>query len=392
MKPIMDDHRLSELITAADLPPADTDAAIAELGAAAVAEALLSEISARTRLLPEPIEKTTVQLDLGFDDKRLHYLFTLGAGTCEVEAGRAPRPPATYRQDLSELLRAVFSPGRHDGTRELVIADSTEPHGLAADDPWLRQRRSAVLAAHQLVEAISRRFTDLTELAVRFDADKWGGHWYTPHYQHYLEPLRDRRVKVLEIGVGGYDDPNLGGASLRMWKHYFWRGRIYGLDIYPKTGITEPRLRTVQGDQGDAEFLAGFAREHGPFDVVIDDGSHFSEHVLTSFTQLFPHVRPGGRYIIEDTQSSYWPGWGGSTDLDSTTTSMGFVKKLLDGLNHQEQIRPADHAASATELTVTGVHVHHNVVVLDKGVNTEQGPPSWVPRTEDPRLWYAGES
>ncbi len=83
---------------------------------------------------------------------------------------------------------------------------------------------------------------------------------------------------------------------------------------------------------------------------------------------------------------------GGSTDPDSTTTSMGFVKKLLDGLNHQEQIRPADHAPSATELTVTGVHVHHNVVVLDKGVNTEQGPPSWIPRTEDPRLWYAGES
>ncbi len=38
MKPIMDDHQLSELITAADLPPADTDAAITELGAAAVAE------------------------------------------------------------------------------------------------------------------------------------------------------------------------------------------------------------------------------------------------------------------------------------------------------------------------------------------------------------------
>src|SRR3954452_23288173 len=131
MKPIMDDHRLSELITVADRPPADLDAAIAELGAAAVAEALLSEIADRARLLPEPAEKTTVQFDLGFGDERLPYLFTLGAGTCEVEHGRAPRPPVTHRQDLSELLRAVFSPGRHDGTRELVIEDSTEPHGLS---------------------------------------------------------------------------------------------------------------------------------------------------------------------------------------------------------------------------------------------------------------------
>jgi demethylmacrocin O-methyltransferase len=387
----MDDHQLAELITAADRSPADVDTAIAGIGAAEVAEALLAEVAARARLLPEPPEPVTVQFDLGFDGDRLPWLLTLGAGGQAVGPGRAAAP-VTYRQDLAELLRAVFAPGRHDGTRELTVRDAAQPHGLGPDDPWLRQRRCAVLAAHQATEAISRRFTDLTELAVRFDADKWGGHWYTPHYQRYLEPLRDRQVTVLEIGVGGYDDPDLGGASLRMWKHYFWRGQVYGLDIYPKHGITEPRLRTIQGDQGDADALAGIAKRYGPFDVVIDDGSHFSEHVRTSFATLFPLLRPGGRYVIEDMQSGYWPGWGGSTDLDSPATPMGLVKSLLDGLNHQEQIRAADRSPSTTELTVTGVHVHHNIAVIEKGLNSEQGPPPWIPRLEDPREWYAANT
>ncbi|KOG32275.1 class I SAM-dependent methyltransferase [Streptomyces resistomycificus] len=392
MKPVLDDRRLADLITLADRPPGEADAAIADLGASTVAEALLAEVSSRARLLSDPPEKVAVQFDLGFGGERLHYLLALGPGTREVEPGHDPLAPVTYRQDLSELLRAVFSPGRHEGTRELVVKDSDEPHGLAADDPWLRQRRLAVLAAHQATDAVSRRFTDLTELAVRFDADKWGGHWYTPHYQQYFAPLRDRRVKVLEIGVGGYDAPDLGGASLRMWKHYFWRGQVYGLDLYPKQGVTEPRLRTVQGDQSDAAFLTDFAREYGPFDVVIDDGSHFSQHVLTSFSVLFPQVRHGGLYVIEDMQSSYWPGWGGSTDLNASATSMGFVKTLLDGLNHQEQIRTPDQPPSQTESTVTGIHVHHNLAVIEKGVNTEQGTPAWVPRTEDPRTWYPSQS
>ena len=35
------------------------------------------------------------------------------------------------------------------------------------------------------------------------------------------------------------------------------------------------------------------------------------------------------------------------------------------------------------ELTVTGVHAHHNLAIIEKGLNTEQGAPGWVPRTGD---------
>jgi hypothetical protein len=51
-----------------------------------------------------------------------------------------------------------------------------------------------------------------------FGTDKWGDHWYTQHYQRYFRPLRDKRLTLLEIGVGGYEDSGEGGACLRMWK------------------------------------------------------------------------------------------------------------------------------------------------------------------------------
>ena len=64
-------------------------------------------------------------------------------------------------------------------------------------------------------------------LASAFGTDKWGAHFYTQHYQRYFAPIRENRLKVLEIGVGGYSDLSEGAASLKMWKHYFPKLPIY---------------------------------------------------------------------------------------------------------------------------------------------------------------------
>lgn len=89
-------------------------------------------------------------------------------------------------------------------------------------------------------------------------------------------------------------------------------GLIYGLDIFDKH-VAGPRIRTIRGDQNDPECLAELAGEIGPLDVVIDDGSHVSEHVLTSFRALFPHLRASGLYVVEDLQTSCWPSHGATT-------------------------------------------------------------------------------
>ncbi|MFJ3235794.1 hypothetical protein [Streptomyces sp. NPDC086787] len=122
-------------------------------------------------------------------------------------------------------------------------------------DPVTRRRAATVAALRQLLDALGQHRRSLTDLAVAFGSDKWGAHWYTPLYERYFEPYREQQVKVLEIGVGGYKAVDAGGESLRMWKHYFRRGMIYGLDIFDKSGLAEPRVQLLQGDQGDQEFL-----------------------------------------------------------------------------------------------------------------------------------------
>jgi hypothetical protein len=376
------DHPLVEsVLLAASLPDAEISARVAEIGPDRVAQVMLDEVACRAALLDGPAEKLTIQCDLGFADGRLGYRLVLGNGAVCVENGWDIWAAAALRQDLVDMLRELFGPpGRRGVTRELRNTQSEAPLGVDPADPVNKRRAAVVAGMRQVVGALSQRSKSLSDLAVRFGSDKWGDHWYTPHYERYFEPYRELAVKVLEIGVGGNSMPDVGGESLRMWKHYFRRALIYGLDIYPKTGIAESRLQVLCGDQGDERFLDSMARELGPFDIVIDDGSHLNHHVITSFNALFPHVRSGGMYVVEDLQTSYWPRWGGDADPSAQNTSMAMLKRLLDGLNHQEQIRSWDHEPSMIELMVTGVHMHHNLAFIEKGLNTEQGAPRWIPR------------
>lgn len=137
---------------------------------------------------------------------------------------------------------------------------------------------------------------------------------------------------MLEIGIGGYESPTWGGASLRVWRDYFRRGHIHGLDIHPKQ-ISERRLTTHQGDQSDLGFMAAFGVAHGPFDIVIDDGSHVNEHIRKSFAALFgEHLKPGGWYVIEDMATAYDPQFGGG-EPGTTGTSTELVKGIVDAIN-----------------------------------------------------------
>ena len=96
---------------------------------------------------------------------------------------------------------------------------------------------------------ISRVFfgRNLDVLAVVNDTDKNTGHNYTQHYQRLLAPYRRKPVRLLEIGIGGYSNPLYGGGSLRMWRTYFPRGRIFGIDIHDKRPHDEARIRTFRG-------------------------------------------------------------------------------------------------------------------------------------------------
>jgi demethylmacrocin O-methyltransferase len=214
--------------------------------------------------------------------------------------------------------------------------------------------------------------TNLTRLARVFGSDKWGAHAYTPHYQAHFAKWAFTRINLLEIGVGGYAHPLAGGESLRMWKRFFPFGRIYGLDLYDKTALEERRIHVFQGDQGDPQVLLRVATAIGEIDIIIDDGSHINEHVIATFKTLFPLLKQGGIYAIEDTQTSYWPEFGGdSEDLLRPSTSMNYVRSLVDGLNYREIIRPG-YQPTYLDQNISSIHFYRNLTVVYKGSNMEE--------------------
>ena len=224
---------------------------------------------------------------------------------------------------------------------------------------------------HRLVRQMNiwRHRNDLNRLAPYFNTDKWKGHSYTQHYQRYFGPLKQKHLNILEIGVGGYDDPNLGGESLRMWRAYFRNSQIVGIDVYDKTRLAEERIDIRQCDQTDSDALLRLSNEYGGFDIVIDDGSHINEHVIKTFQILFPLVRPDGIYAVEDTQTSYWPTWGGGAG--NPHNSMAFFKGLADGLNHSEY--PQEHyKPSYFDQNIVEISFFHNLVLVRKGKNEEK--------------------
>jgi Rhamnosyl O-methyltransferase/CmcI len=216
---------------------------------------------------------------------------------------------------------------------------------------------------------------DLTWWAAHHRTDKWSArHRYTPHYERHLGYLRDEKFTLFEIGIGGYRRERTGGASLRMWRDYFPHAHVVGLDIEDKSFVDDDRITTYRGSQTDAQLLRWIVESWPDVRVVVDDGSHRNDHVLASFEVLFPLLPAGGHYVIEDTQTSYWPRFGGSTDPAARDTSMGLTKRLVDGLNYEEYTDEG-YEPSYTELHVRGVHAYHNLVFVDKGLNAEgRGP------------------
>lgn len=117
-------------------------------------------------------------------------------------------------------------------------------------------------------------------------------------YEQMFEPIRSKPLTILEIGIGGYKNPNKGGGSLRMWSEYFPNASVIGLDIEHKEINLPDNVRIEQGSQTDLELLIKLAEKYGGFDIIIDDASHITQNTIISFEALWKHTRIF--YIVED--------------------------------------------------------------------------------------------
>lgn len=194
---------------------------------------------------------------------------------------------------------------------------------------------------------------NLDALAHLWGTDKAPGqHGYTRQYAHHLRGRRRSVRCVLEIGIGDERDPKAGGNSLRMWRNYFPRATIYGVDLYEKHFDNEARIITLKADQSDPDALRQAVAGLPPFDLVVDDGSHIGSHITTTFGVVFPMVRSGGYYAIEDLESAYLPAYGGGPP-GTPDTAASLTKALLDDVN----VGPRPIAA---------IHAYAGLVLIEK--------------------------
>ena len=120
-------------------------------------------------------------------------------------------------------------------------------------------------------------------------------HGYAPIYDPYLTPLREKPIRMLEIGI--CMEGSEGGHSVKMWNDYFKSASIYTFDIVDMSQspcIAENNnVFFYQGDQSKREDYNSMYEAFGneEFDFILEDGSHIHEHQIISLGHLFKYVK-----------------------------------------------------------------------------------------------------
>lgn len=132
----------------------------------------------------------------------------------------------------------------------------------------------------------------LDEIGNACQTDKGSGfHDYLRHYEALFGADKDSFTAILEIGVWY-------GNSMDMWRQWLPQATIVGVDIEPKNNPGDYIIEKV--DASKADQIVPVAEKYGPFDLIVDDGSHIPSEQMSSFTLLYPYLKSGGWYIIED--------------------------------------------------------------------------------------------
>jgi hypothetical protein len=132
-------------------------------------------------------------------------------------------------------------------------------------------------------------------------SDKASSHGYHKVYAHVLG---GRTVEnFLEIGLFLNE---LSHTDLNAWAAVYPEANIYGGDIKTSQLFDRDNIQTMYADQSNDESLtalkAAFPVE---FDVILDDAQHMHGPTINTFVNLYPALKSGGVYMIEDCQSDH---------------------------------------------------------------------------------------
>jgi 8-demethyl-8-alpha-L-rhamnosyltetracenomycin-C 2'-O-methyltransferase len=151
--------------------------------------------------------------------------------------------------------------------------------------------------------------TELCNIAYKYGTDKCPriGHYYTPFYYEIFKDKRESIKKVLELGIGfpecmdKFFKKYITGASLYMWRDFFPNASIYGADIDDRALFNDNRIKTIKCDEHSKENIENMIKIVGSdIDIFIDDGSHYVEEQVFLCETVFPLLKEGVFYSIED--------------------------------------------------------------------------------------------
>lgn len=143
-------------------------------------------------------------------------------------------------------------------------------------------------------------------------------HRYDRVYEPKLQHLRDKKFKLLEIGV-------FKGNSLASWLEFFPHAKIFGIDIFKKVPakkvpiLNNPRISWYNNDSTKEPTQEIKKAAEDGFDVIIDDGLHYFDAQRLTFKGFFPLLNIGGFYFIEDV----WP----FNNMNNKEKQHGWLKK-----------------------------------------------------------------
>jgi hypothetical protein len=187
----------------------------------------------------------------------------------------------------------------------------------------------------------------LTSIGLKHNTDKsiFG---YLEIYNDLFQKYQDNKNTILaEVGI-------LSGSSLKTWREFLPKAKIIGIDntdigyntrneyVSSMFFNTDNNSRFVLCDQSDKKQLKKFVLEiisnNEEIDIFIDDGSHFQHDIMITLEEIFPIIKSGGLYIIEDictvenlTRGDSWWGCDSSPSIENSVeyTFINYLKNKI---------------------------------------------------------------
>ena len=237
-----------------------------------------------------------------------------------------------------------------------------------------------LLLADKAFEIDQTQYQYLDQIALSLDPNKDSGkssnwHNYTEIYSHYFGSIKDKPLKFLEIGINK-------GSGVKLWENYFKNAELHFIDIsFGHAEYFSNRSFYHLADQANpSDLLRVMQTTGGEFDIMIDDGGHTMYQQIISFITLFPFLKSGGIYIIEDLHTSYWNCYGGhgspEAPLAGPNTTIQFLKDLIDDVNfvgartwsasHKRDLSPIQPELNTYRTEILGMHFYDSLCFIIK--------------------------